>query len=134
MLEGQRLFQQGNQVQVPGVCRIIARIIHSVNLTDVCFDHEPRACVGHDAWGSEGLPVPPSEVVAEGWTAVLRYLRVRCFCAQCERFPRPADAFSPRLVQVLHLLRVRRVCALYLNLLRAQLTPSPRPALSSPTA
>ncbi len=72
-------MQQGNHISVPGVCHIIARIIHNIKLTDVCFDHEPYACVGHGAWRSEGLPVPPVEVAAEGWAAVLRYLRVRCF-------------------------------------------------------
>ena len=97
-------MQGGNQVGVAAVCRIIACILRNVELTTVYFDHQPAACVGHDAWRSEVLPVPPSKVVAQGWEAVLRFLRVR------------------------------RVCALYLNLLRAQLTPSPRPALSSPTA
>ena len=97
-------MQGGNQVGVAAVCRIIACVLHNVKLTDVYFECQPSACVGYDSWRSEGLPVPPSEVVAQGWEAVLRFLRVR------------------------------RVCALYLNLLRAQLTPSPRPALSSPTA
>ena len=97
-------MQYDNQVGVASVCRIIACILHNVKLITVHLGHEPSDCIGHDAWKSEGLPVPPSEVVAQGWEAVLRFLRVR------------------------------RVCALYLNLLRAQLTPSPRPALSSPTA
>ena len=39
------------------------------------LDHAPSDCVGHDAWKSEGLPVPPGEIVAKGWTAVLQYLR-----------------------------------------------------------
>ena len=73
-------MQSGNQVGVAAVCRIIACILHNVKLTTVSFDHQPSACVGHDAWRSEGLPVPPSEVVAQGWTEVLRFLRV--FLAQ----------------------------------------------------
>ena len=73
-------MQGDNQVGVAAVCRIIACILHNVELTDVNFDHEPSACVGHDAWKSEGLPVPPSEVAAQGWTEVLRFLRV--FLAQ----------------------------------------------------
>jgi hypothetical protein len=97
-------LQDKNRVSVAVVCRIIACILHNVKLTTVFFDHEPSACICRNAWGSEGLPVPPSDIIAKGWEAVLRFLRVRC------------------------------VCALYLNLLRAQLTPSPRPALSSPTA
>ena len=97
-------MQGGNQIGVAAVCRFIALILHNIELTTVDFGHSPSTCIGHDSWTSEGLPVPPSDIVAKGWEAVLRFLRVRC------------------------------VCALYLNLLRAQLTPSPRPALSSPTA
>ena len=86
------------------MCRIIACILHNVKLTTVYFDHKPSACVGHDAWKSEGLPVPPSEVLAQGWREVLRFLRVRC------------------------------VFARNFKLSRAQLTPCPRPARSSTTA
>jgi hypothetical protein len=86
------------------VCHIIACILHNIQLTDVWFDHEPSACVGHDAWKSEGLPVLPSEVVAQGWREVLRFLRVRCVFARNFKLP------------------------------RAQLTPCPRPARSSTTA
>jgi hypothetical protein len=57
------------------VCRLISRILHNAQLTYVWLDHEPSACVVHDAWKSEGLPVPPGEVVGEGWRAVLQYLR-----------------------------------------------------------
>jgi hypothetical protein len=73
-------LQTDNQVGVASVCRIIACILHNVKLTTVYFDHQPSACVGHDAWKSEGLPVPPSEVVAQGWTEVLLFFRV--FLAQ----------------------------------------------------
>jgi hypothetical protein len=86
------------------VCRIIACILHNIQLTEVWFDHEPSACIGDDAWRSEGLPVPPSEVVAQGWREVLGFLRVRC------------------------------VLACNFKLSRAQLTPCPRPARSSTTA
>ena len=96
-------MQYDNQVGVASVCRIIACILHNVKLTNVEFDHRPSDCVRHDAWRSEGLPVPPSEVVVKGWTEVLRFLRVRVF----------ARSFK---------------------LLRAQLTPCPRPARSSTTA
>jgi hypothetical protein len=58
------------------VCRIIACIQHNVKLTTVYFDHRPSE-VGRKEWRSEGLPVPPSEVAAQGWEAVLRFLRVR---------------------------------------------------------
>ena len=68
-------MQGGNQVGVAAVCRIIACILHNVKLTFYFHDHQPSACVGNDAWKNEGLPVPPSEVVAQGWTAVLAFLR-----------------------------------------------------------
>ena len=64
-----------NKVGVAAVCRLISCILHNVKLTDVYLDHEPSACVGHDAWKSEGLPVPPGEVTAQGWKAVLQFLR-----------------------------------------------------------
>jgi hypothetical protein len=70
-------LQYGNQVGVASVCRIIACILHNVKLTNVVLYHQPTACVRHDAWRSEGLLVPPSKVVAQGWTEVLRFLRVR---------------------------------------------------------
>ena len=101
-------MQYSNQVGIAAVCRIIACILHNVKLTEVSFDHSPSACVGHDAWKSEGLPVPPSEVVAQGWRADSKAL--------------------------LRFLRVRRVFVCNLKLLRTHLTPSPRPALSSTTA
>ena len=97
-------MQYSNKVGVAAVCRIIACILHNVKLTLVWFDHEPSACVGHDAWKSEGLRVPPSEVVAKGWREVLRFLRVRCVFARNFKLP------------------------------RKQLTPCPRPARSSTTA
>ena len=86
------------------MCRIIACILHNVMLTSVYFNHQPSACFGLDAWRSEGLRVPPSQVVAQGWTEVLRFLRVRCVFARNLKPP------------------------------RAQLTPCPRPARSSTTA
>ncbi len=97
-------MQYGNQVGATAVCRIIACILHNVKLNTVYLGHEPSACVGHDAWRSEGLPVPPSEVVAQGWTAMLRLLRVRGVFARNFKLP------------------------------HAQLTPCPRPARSSTTA
>jgi hypothetical protein len=39
------------------------------------LDHQPSACVGHAAWQREGLPLPLSDAVAKGWTAVLEFLR-----------------------------------------------------------
>ena len=97
-------MQYSNKVGVAAVCRIIACILHNVKLTTVYLGHKPSACVSHDAWKSEGLPVPPSEVVAQGWEAVLRLLRVRVVFARNLKPP------------------------------RTQLTPSPRPARSSTTA
>ncbi len=97
-------MQSLNQVGVACVCHFIACILHIVKLTYVELDHQPTACVRHDAWSSEGLAVPPWQVVAQGWKEVLRFLRVRDVFAR---------DFKP---------------------LRAQLTPCPRPARSSTTA
>ena len=97
-------MQCRNQFGVAAKCRIIACILHNVKLTYVTLNHQPTACVRHGAWRSEGLPVPPSYVVALGWTEVLRFLRVR------------------------------GVFARNFKLLRAQLTPCPRPGRSSTTA
>ncbi len=73
------IFQIGNNVSIRGVCRIVASILHNAKLTFVTFNHSPSACVGHDAWQSEGLPVPPSEASAfiYGWQSMLPFLRVR---------------------------------------------------------
>ncbi len=73
-------MQSVNEVGVTAVCCFIACILHNVKLTKVVFDQRPSGCVGHDAWTIEGLPVLPSEVVGQGWTEVLRFLRV--FLAQ----------------------------------------------------
>jgi hypothetical protein len=64
-----------NDVSVEGICRLTICILRNHKLTDVRFDYEPTACVGQDAWRSEGLPVLPAEVVEDGWEAVLKYLR-----------------------------------------------------------
>ena len=52
------------------------------------LDQAPSACVGHAAWQGEGLPLPPSDAVAKGWTAVLEFLRVRGVCARSRNVPR----------------------------------------------
>jgi hypothetical protein len=92
-------MQEGNPLTVVGISRIIACIVHNVNLTDVSFSHRnmqrPSDCIHHHAWRSEGLPSPPMhhEVVSqgwsssgnEGWTALLGFLRqekVRHLCAR----------------------------------------------------
>jgi hypothetical protein len=73
--ESERNCQCGNEISVTGVCRIISCILQHPKLTTVMFDHEPSACIGHDAWNSEGLAVPPADVVAKGWAVVLQFLR-----------------------------------------------------------
>ena len=67
--------QENNNAPVAAACRLVACILHNPNLTTLYLGHEPPACVGHAAWQGEGLPVPPSEVAAKGWTAVLEFLR-----------------------------------------------------------
>ena len=75
--------QNGIKMSVAVTCHFIACILHNPNLTKLSLDHKPSACVGHDAWHSEGLLVPP--VVAERWTDVLEFLRkpVRDSCRFC---------------------------------------------------
>ncbi len=80
-------MQYSNRVGVACVCRFIACILHNVKLTNVVLDYKPTACVGRDAWRSKGLPVPPSQVAAKGWTAVLRWLRVRRVFARNLQLP-----------------------------------------------
>ena len=65
-------------MSVVGVSRIVSCIFHNEKLTSVSLDHSPSACVGHEAWRSEGLPPLPSAVVTDGWHAVLKHLRQVC--------------------------------------------------------
>ena len=76
--------QNGIKMSVAATCHFIACILHNPKLTPV-LDHKPSACVGHDAWHSEGLPVPPADVVAKDWGDVLQFLRkpVRDSCRFC---------------------------------------------------
>ena len=67
--------QEINGAPVAAACRLVACILHNPKLTQLDLDHAPSACVGHAAWQGEGLPVPPSEVAAKGWTEVLEFLR-----------------------------------------------------------
>ena len=67
--------QNGIKTSVAVTCHLIACSLHNPKLTYLYLDHEPSACVGHDAWHSEGLPVPPADVVAKGWDGVLQFLR-----------------------------------------------------------
>lgn len=77
-------MQSDNPVSIVGQCRIVACILHNYQLTTVYFDHQPSACICHDAWQREGLPVPPDDVVRQGWKAVLECLRkVRETCETC---------------------------------------------------
>jgi hypothetical protein len=70
-----RVSQRGNNISVAVACHLIACILHNPNLTELTLDHAPSACVAHDAWRSEGLPVLSAGVVATEWTAVLKSLR-----------------------------------------------------------
>jgi hypothetical protein len=75
---GADFLQNGNKTSLSGVCCIVSLILHNDNLTQVSFDHEPSACVAHEAWRREGLPVPPESVVGDGWLSVLKHLRQVC--------------------------------------------------------
>ena len=65
-------------MSVVGVSRVVSCVLHNEKLTDVSLDPSPSACVGHEAWRSEGLPPLPSAVVRDGWNSVLRHLRQVC--------------------------------------------------------
>jgi hypothetical protein len=93
-------------VSVAALCRFVACILPKDTFFEVSFrkfrirlerevlgvripvperDNPPvSACVGCDSWLREGLAIPPRNVVLEGWSAVLGYLRTvseycRCF-------------------------------------------------------
>ena len=84
-------------VSVEALCRFVACILPKDTFFEVSFrkfrvripvserDNPPvSACVGCDSWLREGLAIPPRNVVLEGWSAVLGYLRTvseycRCF-------------------------------------------------------
>jgi len=71
-----RISQGGNKnISVAVACHLVACILHNPNLTTLYLDHAPSACVAHNAWRSEGLPVLSAGVVATEWTAVLKSLR-----------------------------------------------------------
>ena len=68
--------QEFNNAPVAAACRLVACILHNPKLTSLRLEHSPSACVAHAAWQGEGLPLPPSDVVAKGdWTPVLEFLR-----------------------------------------------------------
>jgi hypothetical protein len=67
--------QEDNNAPVAAACHLVACILHNPKLTELDLGHQPSACIGHAAWQGEGLPVPPGEVAANGWTAVLEFLR-----------------------------------------------------------
>jgi hypothetical protein len=81
-------LQRYNNVRVAAACHLVACILRNPKLTELTLDHKPSDCVGHTAWQGEGLLLPPSDVMAEGWTAVLDFLRVRVVCARSRNVPR----------------------------------------------
>jgi hypothetical protein len=70
-----RWIQGSNRLTVVGICHIMSCILHNDTLHTIYFDHEPPACVGHDAWKRDWLPALPGEVNRQGWPAVLKVLR-----------------------------------------------------------
>ena len=66
---------------------------------NVRLDHDPSACVDHDSWKSERLPVPPREVVAQGWGEVLEFFwRKAIYAAEEVEFLRSRVAELERQV------------------------------------
>ena len=88
--------QENNNAPVAAACRLVACILHNPKLTTLHLDHSPSACVAHAAWQGEGLPLPPSDVVAKGWTPVLEFLRVRCVRARGRNVPRAQRVLRSR--------------------------------------
>ena len=79
-----RLSQIGNEnISVAVACHLVACTLHNPELTELDLDHKPSVCVAHDAWRSEALPVPPAEVVGQGWGEMLKFLRE---VSTCEAF------------------------------------------------
>jgi hypothetical protein len=79
-----RLSQGSNKnISVAVTCHLVVCALHNPELTTLTLDHSPSACVAHDAWRSEALPVPPAEVAGEEWTAMLKFLRE---VSACESF------------------------------------------------
>jgi len=88
--------QEKNNAPVAAACRLVACILHNLKLTTLHPGHSPSACVAHAAWQGEGLPLLPSDVVAEDWTPVLEFLRVRCVCARSRNVPRARRVLRSR--------------------------------------
>jgi hypothetical protein len=66
----------GNNIEVASVCRLVPSLLNKPQLSKVSFDHCPSSCIDDAAWWLQaGLVVPPDEVVQDGWTAVLQFLR-----------------------------------------------------------
>jgi hypothetical protein len=90
--------QNGNNAPVAAACRLVACILHSPKLTTLYLDHSPSDCVAHAAWQGEGLPLPPSDVVASWgyWTPVLEFLRVRRVRTRSRNVPRARRVLRSR--------------------------------------
>ena len=86
------ILQWGNNVPVPAACHLVACVLHNPKLTELVLDYAPSDCVRHAAWQGEGLPLPPSDAVAEGWKAVLKFLRVLAVFARAVGMCRARDA------------------------------------------
>ena len=78
-IDSPRVSQSGNNISVAVTCHLVACALHNPNLTELVLDHQPFACVGHDAWRSEGLPVVSVLSLEDAewtkWTTVLESLR-----------------------------------------------------------
>ena len=88
--------QEGNNAPVAAACRLVACILHNPKLTSLDLGHSPSDCVAHAAWQGEGLPLPPSDVVAKGWTPVLEFLRVRRVRTRSRNVPRARRVLRSR--------------------------------------
>jgi hypothetical protein len=64
-----------NKFGVESTCHLIPSLLNKPQFSKIHIGHLLSACVRHEAWQRNGLPVPPDEVVRRGWEAVLDFLR-----------------------------------------------------------
>jgi hypothetical protein len=118
---------------VAGLCRFVACILSKDTFFEVTFGkNRIEECVGCDLWQNvEGLANPPRDVVLEGWSAVLGYLRtVSVYCRCVLKLPcmtRVSSSAAQHQLQLSSLFaQYRRIVSLVLDTADACLVFGPR--------
>ncbi len=70
----QQLSLYNNNIDVPSVCLLLPSLLDKSQLSTVELGHQPSSCVRHSAWAQAEFPVPPAELIRQGWRAVLQFL------------------------------------------------------------